>query len=172
MSERGSKHRAVRRLPLAAGVAVFALAPLAAITQAEPASNVGRADIARATFEAFKVKTAPDSPIAMQLKSKTPADLVLRRHTYAVTGTTGWHEHPGPVFILVTKGTLTYYDYDDPDCTPHRLSEGKGFVDDGHGHLVRNESGAPAEDVSVIMAPAGATSVRDDLKRRTLDCGF
>jgi Cupin domain len=68
----------------------------------------------------------------------------------------GWHKHPGPVFILVTKGELTYYDYDDPECKGVRVPAGEGFVDDGHGHRVRNENGAPAEDISVIMGlPTG-----------------
>jgi hypothetical protein len=59
------------------------------------------------------------------------------------------------VFITVTQGVLTYYEYDDPNCTPHVVSAGHGFVDNGQGHIVRNESGLPAQDVSVITAPVG-----------------
>lgn len=160
-----------RRAPLVAGLALFALAPLVAITQANPATGVSRTDVARATLEAFKVKTPADSPIAMQLKSKAPSDLVVRRHTYDAGGSTGWHQHPGPIFILVTKGTLTYYDFDDPACQGVPVPAGKGFVDDGHGHLVRNETGEPAEDVSVIMAPPGGT-FRTELDPADGPCGF
>jgi hypothetical protein len=72
-----------------------------------------------------------------------------------------WWRHPG-IFILVTKGELTYYDYDDPEFNGIRVPAGQGFVDDGHGHHVRNESAAPAEDISVIMtAPSGP--LRSDL---------
>jgi hypothetical protein len=35
------------------------------------------------------------------------------------------------------------------------VSAGQGFVDNGRGHIVRNESGLPAQDVSVIIAPVG-----------------
>jgi hypothetical protein len=50
---------------------------------------------------------------------------------------------------------LTFYEADDPTCTPKVVNEGEGYVDNGHGHLGRNESGAPAIDVSVILAPVG-----------------
>lgn len=51
-----------------------------------------------------------------------------------------------------------------------RIPAGQGFVDDGHGHRVRNESGVPAEDVSVIMtAPSGP--LRSDLDPLGSDCG-
>lgn len=165
----------MKRTALAAGVSLFALAPLAAITQAEPATNVSAQILSQATFPAFKVKTEADSPIEMHLKSRTPADVVVRKHTYApTTGSTGWHKHPGPVFISVIEGELTYYDYDDPDCTPITVRAGGGFVDDGHGHLVRNLSGAQAVDVSVIMAPEKATpaTFRMNLAPRTAECGF
>src|ERR1035438_1097914 len=38
-------------------------------------------------------------------------------------GTTGWHTHPGHTLIIVTAGTITHYDGDDPNCTPHVRSE-------------------------------------------------
>jgi fermentation-respiration switch protein FrsA (DUF1100 family) len=59
------------------------------------------------------------------------------------------------VFITVTLGELTYYEYDDPTCSPHVVTAGHGFVDTGMGHIVRNESGQPAQDISVITAPVG-----------------
>ena len=167
-----SRRAAIKRVPLAAGVAVLALAPLAAMTQANKATGVTPTLLHQVTFDPYKVKTAADSPIEMQLKSKTPSDIVLRRHNYDAGGSTGWHQHPGPVFILVTQGTLTYYDYDDPDCQGITVPAGKGFVDDGHGHLVRNESGAPAEDVSVIMTTEGAKTFRSELDAPNPRCGF
>jgi hypothetical protein len=45
-----------------------------------------------------------------------------RRRDYAVGSTTGWHSHPDLVFITVTQGTLTYYLYEDRQCTPHVVS--------------------------------------------------
>ena len=71
----------------------------------------------------------------------------------------------------MTKGKLTFYEYDDPACTPHVVSEGEGYVDSGHGHVGRNESGAPAQDISVILAPPGA-ALRTNLDAPNPYCGF
>ena len=50
----------------------------------------------------------------------------------------------------------------DPDCEPTVRSAGEGFIDVGsHAHIARNESGAPARNVVVYLAPAGATLRRD-----------
>jgi len=88
-----------------------------------------------------------------------------------VNGSTGWHQHPYPVFITVTRGTLTFYDASDQTCTPIPVSQGGGYVDSGKGHLVRNESGAPAADISVIMAPVGA-AFRSELPAPNPNCGL
>jgi len=88
--------------------------------------------------------------------AKAPIDLVVRRHDYAIDGSTGWHAHPYPVFVTVITGQVTFYEHDDPTCTPVVVSAGEGYVDSGHGHIGRNESGQPATDISVIMAPVGA----------------
>jgi hypothetical protein len=56
-------------------------------------------------------------------------------------------------------------------CAPHVVSAGHGFVDDARGHIVRNESGLPAQDVSVIIAPVGA-AFRGELSAPGPYCGF
>jgi hypothetical protein len=47
---------------------------------------------------------------------------------------------------------------DDPTCTPHTYSAGQGFIDPGSGdvHILRNESGAPAETMAVQLLPKDA----------------
>ncbi len=59
---------------------------------------------------------------------------------------------------MVTKGTVTDYEGDDPHCTPHIYTKGMGFVDFGgsHAHIIRNESDTEAETVAVQFIPAGA----------------
>jgi hypothetical protein len=144
-----------RKVSLLAALVLLALAAFVAIAVASPPSGVTPTLLARGTYDAFKVKSNPEGPIAFKAKAESPMDIVVRRHDYAVGSTTGWHSHPGPVFITVTQGHLTYYHYNDPTCTPHVVSAGQGFVDNGRGHIVRNESGQPAQDVSVITAPVG-----------------
>jgi hypothetical protein len=161
---------------VAAAMVVLTLVALVAVALASPPSGVTPTLLARGTYSPFKVKTADASPIVFKAKAKTRVDLVVRKHDYVPTAavpipTTGWHSHPGPVFITVTQGQLTYYHYDDPTCTPHVVSAGQGFVDNGRGHIVRNESGAPAQDVSVIVAPVGG-AFRGELSAPGPHCNF
>jgi hypothetical protein len=160
-----------RKLSLLAAMTLLALAVSVAVTMASPPSGVTPTVLARGTYDAFKVKSSPNSPVDFKAKAKSPIDLVVRRHDYAVGSTTGWHTHPGPVFITVTVGQLTYYERDDRTCTGHVVSAGHGFVDNGRGHIVRNESGQPAQDVSVIIAPVGG-AFRGELDAPSPYCGF
>jgi hypothetical protein len=154
------------------GVVLVTLSALVGVTAASPPSGVTPTLLARGLYEDFKVKSVPESPVDFQVKAKTPVDVVVRKHDYAVDSHTGWHSHPGPVFITVTQGTLTYYLYDDPACTPHRVSAPNGFVDDARGHMVRNESGQPAQDMSVIIAPTAPAPFRGELDAANPNCGF
>lgn len=160
-----------RRVSLLAALALLALAAFVAVTKASAPSGVTPTVLARGTFEAFKVSSSPQSSVDFKAKAKSPIDVVVRRHDYAVGSYTGWHSHPGPVFITVTQGQLTYYEYDDPTCAAHVVSAGHGFVDNGRGHIVRNESGQPAQDVSVIIAPVGGL-FRGELDAPGPYCGF
>jgi hypothetical protein len=134
---------------------LFVFAVCVMMTMASPAVGVTPTLIGRGTYDPFKVKSDPASPVDFEAKAKSPLDIVVRTHDYAPGGSTGWHTHPGPVFITVLQGTVTFYEYDDPTCTPTVVSAGQGYVDTGRGHYGRNETGAPAKDVTVIFAPVG-----------------
>jgi Cupin domain len=153
-------------------VLVLTSATLVGVTMASPAVGVQPTLLARGTYEDFKVKSIKGSPVEFDVKAKSAVDVVVRRHDYAIGSHTGWHSHPGPVFITVTEGELTYYMYDDPSCTPHVVTKGNGFVDDGRGHMVRNESGEPAQDMSVIIAPPAPALFRGELDAPNPNCGF
>jgi quercetin dioxygenase-like cupin family protein len=165
------KRRVSLLAALTPATALLALAGFVAITRAEPPSGVTPTLLARGTYEAFKVRSDEQGPIDFKAAAKARSDLVVRSHEYAPHSTTGWHRHPGPVFITVTQGTLTYYLYDDPTCTPHTVAAGEGFVDDGRGHVVRNETDQPAQDVSVITAPVGGP-FRTERDAPNPSCGF
>jgi hypothetical protein len=140
-----------------------------AILWASPAVGVTPTLIGRATYEPFKVET--DSLVNVEVKAKSHFDMVVRTHDYAVGSSTGWHTHPGPVFINVVQGQVTFYEADDPTCTPHVVSAGQGYVDTGSGHLGRNETGQPAKDVTVILAPVNLP-FRGELPAPNPYCGF
>lgn len=156
---------------LASAMALLALAAFVAIAKAEPPSGVTPTVLARGTYDVFEVRSDQQGPIDFKAEAKAPMDVVVRRHDYDPHSTTGWHSHPGPIFITVTLGTLTYYERDGLTCTPHTVSAGQGFLDDGHGHVVRNETDQPAQDVSVITAPVGG-AFRTDLDAPNPVCGF
>ncbi|HVE62948.1 MAG TPA: cupin domain-containing protein [Mycobacteriales bacterium] len=135
--------------------ALAVLASVVSVTHAEAPTNVTPTLLARGTLDAFNVRSDPRGPVPnFRAHSTQPVDLVVRQHDYQAGGSTGWHTHPGPILITVTRGTLTYYESDDP-CTPHTVHAGQSFVDTGHGHLVRNLSSSTAQDISVIVAPVG-----------------
>ena len=164
------RNRALTLAALAAAGALVALAAFVAITQAEPPSGVTPTILARGTYPSFNVRSDPHGTIAdFRAHSTAPIDLIVRQHDYAPHSTTGWHVHPGPVFITVTRGELTYYELDDP-CTPHVVTPGQGFVDSGGGHVVMNTTDQPAQDISVITAPVGG-AFRTNIDPPQVDCG-
>jgi quercetin dioxygenase-like cupin family protein len=73
---------------------------------------------------------------------KTSQQTVVQQIAIGPGGHTGWHSHPGPVVVVVTAGTLTFYSSEDPACTPRMYSAGAAFIDrgQGHVHMARNES--------------------------------
>jgi hypothetical protein len=90
-------------------------------------------------------------------KTKGLSDLYVQSNLWGPGGSTGWHSHPGHSLIIVTAGTVTVYEGNDPDCEPHVYTPGMGFVDPGgdHVHLIRNEDPAvEARTIAVQLIPA------------------
>jgi hypothetical protein len=91
--------------------------------------------------------------------------------TTGAVATTGWHSHPGHSLIVVTAGTLTDYESDDPQCKPHVYTAGMSFVDSGgnHTHVIRNEGTIAASNIAVQLVPAGAAR-KIDAPTAPLNC--
>ena len=92
------------------------------IAWASPPLGVTPTLIGRGTYQPFDVK-AHDRALGFKAKARHPVDMVVRTHAYAPGSSTGWHTHPGPVFITVLEGQVTFYEVDDPTCTPTRSEE-------------------------------------------------
>ena len=91
-----------------------------------------------------------------RIDTKGASDLYVLQNTIVPGGTFGWHSHPGPSLVIVKSGTATFYMADDPTCSPHVVTAGSGFVDDGHDtHVVRNEGSVDLVTVVVSFVPAG-----------------
>ena len=155
----------------ALAIGALVLLASAALSLASPPVGVTPTILGRGTYESFKLRTPPEALVDLKLEAKDPLDVVVRTHDYAIGSSTGWHTHPGPVLITVIQGEVTFYDYDDPTCTPTLVSAGQGYVDTGHKHIGRNESGQPAKDVTVIFAPV-ALPFRDELPAPGPHCPF
>jgi quercetin dioxygenase-like cupin family protein len=129
-------------------IAVLYAAPI----QATAPSGAGGTFPYRATIAPYHFDS--DSYKVFQ---KDPQDVVMRQITISPGGDTGWHFHPGPTFIVVIQGTLSFYQGNDPTCTAARYSAGQGFVEaPGDVHIARNEGTQTViAEVTFLDVPVG-----------------
>jgi Cupin domain len=153
-----------KRVLIAAGCAVALSTGLAWST---PSSGSTSVLLGRATFdEGFKVKrrSVTGDRWRVEVKATPDLDVAVQSIDFQPGAQSGWHSHPGPVFISVVSGTMTFYEGDDPDCEPVVRTAGQGFLDVGdHPHIARNESGMPARNIVTYFAPPGAALRVDEL---------
>lgn len=68
-------------------------------------------------------------------------------------GNSGWHQHSGPSWIVISSGNITYYD---ESCKPHVYQAPSAFFEDGtKTHTIANEGSEPAVYYSTLMLPEG-----------------
>ena len=128
------------RMLAVAGVATVcgAGAALAShVTQVDPAT-VPTGFVAAHT----KVENIRLSSIARAV-DRGRADVFIQHVRLAGNEATAWHPHPGPVFVEVVKGSLTYEAAEHGDCRRITYEAGEGFFDRGFGHIHRAVAGAP-----------------------------
>lgn len=117
--------------------------------------------LSRASFmdgadQTFKVKRITGD-WHFEVKAKPAFDIAVQSIVFQPGAQSGWHSHPGPVFIQVKSGKMTFYESDDPSCTPIIRSAGEGYLDTGeHAHIARNETSSPAENIVTYFAPPRA----------------
>jgi hypothetical protein len=116
--------------------------------------------LGRGTFDAFHVNREA-AGLHVEVEAQTGLDIATQMITFKPGGNSGWHSHPGPVFITVISGTITFYDSADPTCSPVVVTAGQGFVDVGEqAHIAVNQSGAQAITVVTYLLPVGAPALR------------
>ncbi len=171
------KRKTILALVLAlVGVAVYAGNVLATQSQGFTSTT-----LAKATFGEIDSHVVAEPGWQEKIKTHGDSDLYVQQNTWdpgACGGcipSSGWHTHPGPSLVIVTQGTVTEYDGDDPTCTPHVYSANgtNAFIDIGGGavHIIRDESGAVAKTTVVQLIPAGATR-RQDVTPAPGNCPF
>jgi quercetin dioxygenase-like cupin family protein len=145
------------------GVSVYAGTVLAT-----PSSGFTGTTLAKGTYGEIFSHVQTQSPQFWNevINTEGSSDLYVQQNTWQPGGSTGWHTHPGPSFVIVTQGSVTAYDGDDPTCTPHVYTAGtanNAFIDPGggHVHIIRNETDAVAQTIAVQLIPAGAVRRQD-----------
>ena len=88
---------------------------------ATPASGFVGVTVAKATFgDLFSHVNSKDPQRWNEMIwTHGASDLYVQQNTWQPGGSTGWHTHPGPSFVIVTQGSVTVYEGDDKTCTPH-----------------------------------------------------
>ena len=139
-------------------VAVVAAAISVGPAWGTPSSGSQSTLLGRATYsDPINVRRVGEDHWKVDVKAKPALDVAVQSIVFQPGAQSGWHSHPGPVFISVVSGEITFYEGDDPDCEPVVRRAGEGFLDVGdHAHMARNESGEPATNIVTYFAPPGA----------------
>jgi quercetin dioxygenase-like cupin family protein len=149
----------MKKLIGGAALAALMVLAVAATALATGSSGFSTEQLSLGRFGEIDVKNETDTH-ELELKTKGESDAYVVRNTVLPGGHSGWHFHPGPSLVTVKEGTATFYDGDDPTCTPHVYTAGTGIVDDAldasHVHLLRNEGSVNLVTVTVQIVPAGA----------------
>ena len=142
--------------PTAARASAAPPRPAFTASSGSTSTLLGRATFADPADPNFKVKRIEGS-WHTEVKAHPNLDLAVQQIVFQAGGQSGWHRHPGPVFIQVVSGTMTFYESDDPTCSPIVRTAGQAYLDTGeHPHIARNETGTPAQNLVVYLAPPGA----------------
>lgn len=92
----------------------------------------------------------------MMLKTLDNTDVDADKLTVQPNGFSGWHSHPGPVFVTVTQGSIIWYDGSDPACPGQTYHTGASFIEDANRiHNVKSAGGA--EFIAIHMNPTGTS---------------
>jgi hypothetical protein len=101
-------------------------------------------------------------------------DIATQSITLAPGGTTGWHGHPGPVFVTVKSGELTVVYANDRSCEGTTYTAGQSFIDFGNVtvHTALNRAAGPVDFWATYVVPgAPGTPFRIDAPASE-HCGF
>jgi quercetin dioxygenase-like cupin family protein len=125
------------------------------VTQVDPATVPTGFLAAHNKVEGIRVAS-----VARAVK-RGKADVFVQHARLAANEVTPWHTHPGPVFVEVVKGSLTYEDGHHGECRRLTYRAGEGFFDRGFGHVHRAVAGADGADFYpvYVLPPDSATHV-------------
>jgi quercetin dioxygenase-like cupin family protein len=124
------------------------------------------------TFDDLDVRAEKTGKWDITIRAKGQTDLRVTRVSFPAGASSGWHSHPGPNLLTATQGTVVEYEGSNPLCVGTTYHQGDTFGDNGGRtiHLVRNESGAPAEVMATAFYPHGVTPLTDSRPAKPTNC--
>ena len=149
-----------RLVPRALALGAISALLTIGVASATPGAGASPTTFGRGTLAAGdKIKTDQ-----LKLDVRDDLDVVTQTITITPGGHTGWHSHPGPVFVTITAGAMTFYDGDDPTCSPVVYDTGDAFIDEGmgHVHIARNEGATDLVLYATYLLPVGAPLRTDE----------
>src|SRR5256712_5512103 len=107
----------------------------------------------------FLVSTSriEDIPVEAVARAANPdgSRMFVQHAIFAPGQSTGWHTHPGPVFVMIIAGSLTLEDPQGSNCPARTVVAGAGFVDRGVCNIHRATAGpARAEFYAPCVFPS------------------
>jgi quercetin dioxygenase-like cupin family protein len=149
----------LRTAASATAAALIASSFMSAPALGTPGQGFAPTLIVTGHFGELDVNTAGDKTgkWGLHLKTLDDTDIAADRLTVQPGGLSGWHAHPGPVFVTVTQGSIIWHDGSDSACPAHTYNVGDSFIERAYGpHNVRNASAsATAEYVAITIKPEG-----------------
>ena len=149
----------LRIVTFAAAAASLIASPMfVAPALATPGHGFAPSGIVNGTFGTLNINEGGhDSHWGLMLKTTGSTDLGVDRLTVQPGGSSGWHAHPGEVFVTVTQGSITWYNGSDPLCASKTYNAGDSFVEPvlGIHNVVNASSSAGAEFIAITIKPSG-----------------
>ena len=96
-------------------------------------------------------------PGPIDIDRRHPSNVVSVRIDFRAGDTTGWHSHPGPVFVQVVSGAVTLRHAAHGRCLSQVVRAGHGFFETpGAVHVAENPRPAPAVLYATFVLPPKA----------------
>ena len=145
-------------LPAAAAAAVaVAVAAVATVALAASGRDAGPSGIHLTPLSEGTIGASVHAHAGgIGINTRGPKEMLVTAITVDPHGSFGWHTHPGPVLVAISKGTLTVLTAHGHGCRRSTVSAGDAFIEGGGDvHLVRNDGTTTVELNATFLAPAG-----------------
>lgn len=150
-----TRRSALLILTLTMATALITALLVIGIASATPSAGLTAVPIASGTLA---------EPIPMKFKDEhggfgratDVSKISVVRYEVAPGGTFGWHQHGGPLWVVVAQGTLTFYGASE-GCDGREYHTGSAFMDPGnHTHTAWNEGDETLVLYVTFILPDGA----------------